>query len=66
MRAGAADYLSKERLEPAILERALRYAVERSRAQEALRRSHDDLLAILNRLQIGVDPDRRGRVGSRS
>ena len=37
MQAGAADYLVKGHLESRILERSIRYAVERKRAEEALR-----------------------------
>lgn len=36
MRAGAADYLIKAELRPDLLERAIRYAVERARTQAAL------------------------------
>lgn len=36
MRAGAADYLIKSELRPDLLERAIRYAVERARSQAAL------------------------------
>ncbi|MFO0577678.1 MAG: ATP-binding protein [Polyangia bacterium] len=36
MRAGAADYLIKSELRPDLLERAIRYAVERARTQAAL------------------------------
>lgn len=41
MRAGAADYLVKGQFGPDLLERCLRYAVERSRAVEALRDSEE-------------------------
>ena len=42
MRAGA-DYLSKERIDAALLERAIRYAIERHRHQEELRHLHAGL-----------------------
>jgi signal transduction histidine kinase len=43
MRAGAADCLCKTRLEPATLERAIRYARERHRAALELRRAREEL-----------------------
>jgi signal transduction histidine kinase len=39
MRAGAADYLTKNRVDAAILARAIRYAIERAQALAALRSS---------------------------
>ncbi|MDQ3584445.1 MAG: EAL domain-containing protein [Acidobacteriota bacterium] len=39
MKAGAADYLVKGRIDAAMLERAIRYAVERGRTEAALRES---------------------------
>jgi diguanylate cyclase (GGDEF)-like protein/PAS domain S-box-containing protein len=41
MRAGAADYLVKGRLEAPMLGRSIRYAVERARASRALRESEE-------------------------
>ena len=41
MRAGAYEYLVKGQVEPALLERAIRYAIERSRVQEELRLAKD-------------------------
>jgi signal transduction histidine kinase len=43
MRAGAADFLMKGRIDAALLERSLRYAIERQRDREALRQAHDHL-----------------------
>jgi len=39
MKAGAADYLVKGRIDAQLLERSIRYALERRRAEEALRKS---------------------------
>src|SRR4030095_15094907 len=43
MKAGAADYLIKGQIDAALLERSIRYAIERRRDREALRHAHDDL-----------------------
>jgi PAS domain S-box-containing protein len=43
MRAGAADYLTKGQIDAALLERSIRYAIERQRDREALRQARDDL-----------------------
>lgn len=41
IRAGAADYLIKSQLRPPLLERAIRYAVERKSTEEKLRQSEE-------------------------
>jgi two-component system cell cycle sensor histidine kinase/response regulator CckA len=41
MRAGAADFLVKRELTPPLLERSIRYAVQQSRAERALRESEE-------------------------
>jgi diguanylate cyclase (GGDEF)-like protein/PAS domain S-box-containing protein len=43
MRAGAADFLVKDQLTPALLERTIRYALERQQAADALQRANDAL-----------------------
>jgi signal transduction histidine kinase len=43
MRAGAADYLVKDRLNGPTLERSIRYAIERKKAEEALRAAREQL-----------------------
>jgi two-component sensor histidine kinase/CheY-like chemotaxis protein len=43
MRAGAADYLTKGRIDAALLERSIRYAIERKQTEEALRGMQDEL-----------------------
>lgn len=60
---GAQDYLFKGGTDQHLLLRAIRYAVERKRSESALRRSHDDLLALLNQLRTGtIMTDPSGRV----
>lgn len=39
MRLGAADYLAKDKIDPFMLERTIRYAIERAQAVDALRES---------------------------
>ncbi|HEY9750603.1 MAG TPA: PAS domain S-box protein, partial [Allocoleopsis sp.] len=51
MRAGAADYLVKGRMDASLLERAIRYAIERKRTLEALRASESRLEGILASLK---------------
>ncbi len=43
MEAGAADYLSKQQISPHLLERSIRYAIERKRAEAELRRAQNEL-----------------------
>ncbi|MBI2951604.1 response regulator [bacterium] len=43
MRAGAADFLVKGRIDAALLERSIRYAVERTRTLEALQKAQEEL-----------------------
>ena len=70
MRAGAADFLLKGRIDGQQLERALRYALERHRAARALRHSEErarqlaaELQAILRTLpDVIVRMDEEGRV----
>jgi signal transduction histidine kinase len=47
MNAGATDYLYKGKLDGMTLERSIRYAVERYRSNEALRRSEESLRSVL-------------------
>lgn len=54
MRAGAADYLVKGKIDPPLLERSIRYALERHRAQEELRASEERLRAMFDHLPIGL------------
>lgn len=43
MKAGAADYLIKEKLNPSLLERSVRYALERARNARALQEARNQL-----------------------
>src|SRR5579871_2331327 len=43
MRAGAADYLVKDQINGPTLERSIRYAIERKKAEEALRAAREEL-----------------------
>jgi PAS domain S-box-containing protein len=43
MKVGATDYLSKGEVTPTLLERTIRYAIERIQSQEALQRAKDEL-----------------------
>ncbi len=54
MRAGVADYLPKGNLDPETLERAIRYALDRHRSQEALRESEERLRTFFDRLPLGL------------
>jgi PAS domain S-box-containing protein len=54
METGAADYLEKGKIEPATLERAIRYAVEHSRVDEALRASEERLRGMFDHLPLGL------------
>ncbi len=52
MRAGAVDYLSKNDTHPLLLERSIRYAIERKRVEDALRKARDELeLRVRERTQ---------------
>lgn len=54
MEAGASDYLVKERIDPDILERTIRYAVERFRTGEALRESEERHRGMFDHLPVGL------------
>lgn len=60
IKAGAADYLVKDRLEIASIERTIRYAIDRKRAETELARlaHYDSLTGIPNRLLFNDRLDR--------
>src|SRR3569833_1452271 len=53
--AGAADYLSKNHLSPAVLERTIRHALERARAQKALQRQVGLLRMLQTVTALGLE-----------
>ena len=54
VKAGASDYLVKGRIDPELLERAIRYALERTRSQKALRESEERHRSMFDNLPIGL------------
>jgi PAS domain S-box-containing protein len=54
MKAGASDYLVKGKVDPDQLERSIRYALERVRAEEALRDSEERHRGMFDHLPIGL------------
>ncbi len=63
MRAGAADFVTKDALESTLLERSVRYAVERARTEEELRRKSQVLDVMLASVPVAVCRlDASGRV----
>lgn len=54
MEAGAADYLVKGSIDPELLERSIRYALERHRAARALRESEERHRSMFDHLPVGL------------
>ena len=54
MEAGAADYLVKGEINGALLERSIRYAIERRRAEEATRSESAKLSTMISVMEEGV------------
>jgi PAS domain S-box-containing protein len=54
MKAGASDYLVKGKVDPDLLERTIRYALERYRSEEALRDSEERHRGMFDHLPIGL------------
>jgi two-component system sensor histidine kinase/response regulator len=54
MRAGAQDYLVKGQIDSNLLTRAIRYAIERKRAEQALQETEDKYRSIYNNAQVAL------------
>ncbi|MFQ5535947.1 MAG: PAS domain S-box protein [Gemmatimonadota bacterium] len=54
MEAGVSDYLDKAKVDPDLMERSIRYSVERVRAETALRESEARHRAMFDHLPIGL------------
>lgn len=54
LRAGAQDYLTKGEYTPLLLDRTLRYAIERNRNKQHLRRSGERLRTIVEHVSDGI------------
>lgn len=59
MQDGAADYLEKSQVNPQILERTIRYAIERAKNLEALRRSERQLRVLSSKLMEAHENERK-------
>jgi PAS domain S-box-containing protein len=59
MQGGAQDYLVKGRVESGMLIRAIRYAIERNKVEEALRKSHDELSTVVIALESEIAERKR-------
>jgi len=54
MRAGAQDYLVKGQIDSNLLTRAIRYAIERKRAEQALQETEDKYRSIYDNAQVAL------------
>ena len=59
MQDGAADYLEKGQINPQILERSIRYAIERAKHLETLRRSEKQLHILSSKLMESQEKERK-------
>jgi len=58
VRSGAQDYLIKGQVDSNLLARAIRYAMERKRSEEALRTARDELRSLAGYLQTAREEER--------
>jgi signal transduction histidine kinase len=59
MRTGAADYLVKDHMNAPVLERSIRYAIERKRTEEILRESERRLKFLSSKLLTAQEEERK-------
>ena len=59
MRGGAADYLEKDRMDPEILERSIRYTIEHAKTLQTLRRSERQLKVLSSKLMEVREKERK-------
>jgi signal transduction histidine kinase len=59
MMAGAVDYLEKDQISVQVLERAIRYAIERKRVEEVLRESEKQLKMLSSKLLEAQETERK-------
>lgn len=55
MRMGSADYLVKDKLSTDLLERSIRYSIERKRAENELRRYRDNLVELVEERTLQLE-----------
>ncbi|WP_373049505.1 ATP-binding protein [Vulgatibacter sp.] len=60
MLAGAADYLVKGQISPELLGRTIRYAIERARTMDALKRSESNFRSLIERAPDAIAVERNG------